>query len=33
MRKETWLGTALLAASAVAYSSGGFYTRLIETDA
>jgi drug/metabolite transporter (DMT)-like permease len=33
MRKETWFGTALLAASAVAYSSGGFYTRLIETDA
>lgn len=26
-------GTALLAASAVAYSSGGFYTRLIEADA
>ena len=33
MRKEIWLGTALLAASAVAYSSGGFYTRLIEADA
>lgn len=33
MRKEIWLGTALLAASAVAYSSGGFYTRLIDADA
>ena len=28
-----WRGTLLLAASAVAYSSGGFYTRLIEVDA
>ena len=28
-----WLGTALLAASATAYSSGGFYTRLIDVDA
>lgn len=33
MQRQIWLGTALLAASAVAYSSGGFYTRLIETDA
>ncbi|MDP2373939.1 DMT family transporter [Reyranella sp.] len=33
MQRKRWLGTALLAASAVAYSSGGFYTRLIETDA
>jgi len=31
--RTAWFGTALLAASAVAYSSGGFYTRLIETDA
>lgn len=31
--RQAWLGTALLAASAVAYSTGGFYTRLIETDA
>lgn len=31
--RSTWAGTALLAASAVAYSSGGFYTRLIEVDA
>ena len=31
--KNAWLGTALLAASAVAYSSAGFYTRLIHTDA
>lgn len=31
--KAAWLGTLLLAASAVAYSSAGFYTRLIEVDA
>jgi drug/metabolite transporter (DMT)-like permease len=31
--RTAWLGTALLAASAAAYSSGGFYTRLIDTDA
>ena len=28
-----WLGTVLLAGSAVAYSSAGFFTRLIEVDA
>lgn len=28
-----WLGSLLLAASAIAYSSAGFYTRLIEVDA
>jgi drug/metabolite transporter (DMT)-like permease len=28
-----WLGTLLLIASAVAYSTGGFFTRLIEVDA
>lgn len=33
MRRQAWLGTALLAASAVAYSSAGFYTRLIHLDA
>jgi drug/metabolite transporter (DMT)-like permease len=34
MNKEAqnWLGTLLLVASAVAYSSAGFYTRLIEVD-
>lgn len=31
--RAAWLGTLLLAASAVAYSSAGFYTRLIEVDA
>lgn len=31
--RGAWLGTILLAASAVAYSSAGFYTRLIHTDA
>lgn len=31
--RAAWVGTALLAASAVAYSSAGFYTRLIEVDA
>ena len=31
--KSAWLGTALLAASAAAYSSGGFYTRLVDVDA
>lgn len=30
---RVWLGTALLAASASAYSSAGFYTRLIQIDA
>ncbi len=30
---KTWLGTLLLAASAVAYSSAGFFIRLIEVDA
>lgn len=33
MFRGAWLGTVLLAASAVAYSSGGFNTRLIDTDA
>ncbi|MBI3197259.1 MAG: DMT family transporter [Rhodospirillales bacterium] len=33
MQRQIWLGTIILAASAVAYSTGGFYTRLIETDA
>jgi len=33
VQRQIWLGTIILAASAVAYSSGGFYTRLIETDA
>ena len=34
MNKEAqnWLGTLLLVASAVAYSSAGFYTRLIDVD-
>ena len=31
--RAAWLGSLLLAASAVAYSSAGFYTRLIEVDA
>lgn len=31
--KAAWLGTLLLVASAVAYSSAGFYTRLIGVDA
>lgn len=31
--RAAWLGTLLLAASAVAYSSAGFYTRLIAVDA
>lgn len=31
--RVAWLGTALLAASATAYSSAGFYTRLIDLDA
>src|SRR5271168_2852527 len=30
---KTWLGALLLAASAVAYSSAGVFTRLIEVDA
>jgi len=33
MQRQIWIGTALLAASAVAYSSAGFYTRLIHVDA
>ena len=33
MHRQTWLGTMLLAASAAAYSSAGFYTRLIDVDA
>jgi drug/metabolite transporter (DMT)-like permease len=33
MSRTAWFGTALLAASAVAYSSAGFYTRLIHLDA
>lgn len=33
MQRKLWLGTTLLVASAVAYSSAGFYTRLIEVDA
>lgn len=33
MQRKIWLGTTLLVASAVAYSSAGFYTRLIEVDA
>ncbi len=33
MRKEIWLGTVLLAASAAAYSTAGFFTRLIHVDA
>ena len=31
--KAAWLGAALLTASAVAYSTAGFFTRLIDTDA
>lgn len=31
--KVAWLGTALLTASAVAYSTAGFFTRLIDLDA
>lgn len=31
--RAAWAGTALLAASASAYSTGGFFTRLIEADA
>jgi drug/metabolite transporter (DMT)-like permease len=30
--RQKWLGTLLLAGSAIAYSSAGFYTRLIEVD-
>jgi len=29
---ETWLGSLLIAASAIAYSSAGFFTRLIDLD-
>jgi drug/metabolite transporter (DMT)-like permease len=31
--RAAWLGTALLAASAVCYSTAGLFTRLVETDA
>ncbi|WP_296349528.1 DMT family transporter [Reyranella sp.] len=31
--RDAWVGTPLLLASAIAYSSAGFYTRLIEVDA
>lgn len=31
--RDAWVGTLLLLASAIAYSSAGFYTRLIEVDA
>ena len=31
--RQVWLGTILLAASAVAYSTAGFFTRLIAVDA
>lgn len=31
--RQVWLGTILLAASAVAYSTAGFFTRLISVDA
>jgi drug/metabolite transporter (DMT)-like permease len=31
--RTAWLGTTLLAASAAAYSTAGFFTRLVETDA
>jgi len=31
--RSAWFGTALLAASAVCYSTAGFFTRLVETDA
>lgn len=33
MQRRPWIGTALLVASAAAYSSGGFYSRLIDVDA
>jgi len=33
MRQNIWLGTIILAASAAAYSTAGFYTRLIHIDA
>jgi drug/metabolite transporter (DMT)-like permease len=33
MQRQIWLGTILLAASAVAYSTAGFFTRLIHVDA
>lgn len=32
MQRKAWLGTFLLAASAVCYSTAGFFTRLVETD-
>ena len=33
MQRQIWLGTVILAASAVAYSTAGFFTRLITVDA
>lgn len=33
MQRQSWVGAALLAASAAAYSSAGFFTRLIDVDA
>ena len=33
MQRQLWIGTILLAASAVAYSTAGFFTRLITIDA
>jgi drug/metabolite transporter (DMT)-like permease len=32
MQRQAWFGTALLAASAICYSTAGFFTRLVETD-
>jgi drug/metabolite transporter (DMT)-like permease len=32
MQRQVWLGTLLLAASAAAYSSAGFFTRVVSTD-
>ena len=33
LSRQTWFGTALLTASAIAYSTAGFFTRLIDLDA
>ena len=33
MQRQIWLGTIILAASAAAYSTAGFFTRLIHVDA
>src|SRR5471032_1591855 len=33
MQRQIWVGTALLAASAAAYSTAGLYTRLVHVDA